>query len=149
MIKVEVTGAADVEARLNSLKSEMNQGVARAILMLTIELQRMVKQDKLSGQVLHTRSTNLRNSIAYRIENEGMTGVVGTNVNAIPYARIHEFGGEIKAKRAKFLRFKIGDRWISKRSVIIPERSYLRSALKDLKPQIQETITNELRRFKI
>lgn len=149
MIKAEVIGAVEVEERLMELIPEMKQGVARGILMLTIELQRIVQQDKLSGQVLNTQSSNLRNSIAYRIEDEGMTGIVGTNVSAIPYARIHEFGGEIKAKRAKFLRFNIGGKWFSKKSVIMPKRSYLRSALKDLDFKIQGTIIESLRGFKI
>lgn len=51
MIKSEVIGAVEVEARMMELIPEMKQGVARGILMLTIELQRIVQQDKLSGQV--------------------------------------------------------------------------------------------------
>ena len=151
MIISEVIGTPELQARFNQLSTDMHNGVARAIFALTIELQRMVKQDKLSGQVLNTRTSNLRNSIAENVTDNGsiIEGTVGTNVSAIPYARIHEFGGEIKAKRAKFLRFKIGNRWISKKSVTIPERSYLRSALKDLEPKIREVITDHLKEFRV
>jgi phage gpG-like protein len=151
MIKAEVIGSAKVEARLEELSKEMRDGIAKSILMLTIELQRIIQQDKLSGQVLHARTSNLRNSIAYNFNDSGneINGTVGTNIGAIPYARIHEFGGIIEAKRANFLKFRIGDRWISKKSVVIPERSYLRSALKDLEPKIQITIKEQLRGFSI
>ena len=151
MINGEVIGSVKVEARLQELSKEMHEGVAKAMFALTIELQRIIKEEKLSGQVLKTRTSNLRNSISYEFNNDGtnIDGVVGTNVNAIPYARIHEFGGIIEAKKAKFLRFKIGNRWVMKRSVKIPERSYLRTALKDLEPKIQNTITEYLGGFAI
>ena len=38
------------------------------------------------------------------------------------YARIHQFGGIIKAKTAKYLKFKINGSWISKKQVTIPKR---------------------------
>lgn len=144
MINAELVGSVEVQAHLDKMSKSMHEGVGKAILMLTIDLQRHIMQDKLSGQVLKTRSSNLRNSITYRIENNGMTGVVGTNVNTIPYARIHEFGGVIAAKRAKYLRFQIAGKWISRRSVTMPKRSYLHSALKDMEPKIKEEILKQI-----
>jgi phage virion morphogenesis protein len=47
---------------------------------------------------------------------------VGTNVK---YAAIHQFGGIISAKNRPYLKFKIGDRWVSKKSIIIPARPFL------------------------
>ena len=47
---------------------------------------------------------------------------VGTNVK---YAAIHQFGGVIQAKNKPYLRFKIGGRFVSKKSVTIPERPFM------------------------
>lgn len=41
------------------------------------------------------------------------------------YAAIHHFGGTIRAKRAKALRFRIGDTWVMKKAVTIPARPAL------------------------
>jgi phage gpG-like protein len=41
------------------------------------------------------------------------------------YAAIHQLGGTIAAKDAPYLKFKIGDRWASKKSVTIPARPFL------------------------
>ena len=50
---------------------------------------------------------------------------IGTNLE---YARIHEYGGTIKAKNKPFLVFKIGGKLIFTKSVQIPQRPYLRPA---------------------
>jgi phage gpG-like protein len=46
----------------------------------------------------------------------------GTNTD---YAAIHQFGGVIRAKNAKALRFQIGGNWVMKKSVTIPARPFL------------------------
>lgn len=72
-----------------------------------------------TGQTL-VQSRLLRNSITKRFSYEGVE--VGTNVK---YARIHQKGGTIRAKKAKFLRFKVGSRWAMKKSVKIPARPFI------------------------
>ncbi len=59
----------------------------------------------------------LMNSISSRVT--GNSVFVG-----VPYfwAAVHQFGATITAKAAPFLRFKVGGRWASKRSVTIPAR---------------------------
>ena len=47
---------------------------------------------------------------------------IGTNVK---YAAIHQLGGVISAKNRPYLRFKIGDRFVSKKSVTIPARPFM------------------------
>lgn len=71
-------------------------------------------------------TARLHNSI--RAKSDSDSFVVGTNVI---YARRHQFGDKqpvtIKAKSKHGLRFKIGDRWITKQSVRvqIPARPFL------------------------
>lgn len=66
----------------------------------------------------------LKNSIRYKAKNGGVA--VGTDVI---YAKTHQdgFSGVIKAKTSKGLRFRIGNRWINKRSVKvnIPARPFI------------------------
>ena len=42
------------------------------------------------------------------------------------YARVHQLGATITAKKSKYLKFKMGDRWVQKKSVTIPARRWLR-----------------------
>jgi phage gpG-like protein len=62
--------------------------------------------------------------------------------NAI-YAAIHQFGGTIKAKDAKALRFRIGDVWVTKESVTIPARPFL-GIDDDDRQMIVETVADAL-----
>jgi phage gpG-like protein len=118
---------------------------------LLLELQRHVMQDKLSGQVLKVgQSDRLRRSIMVagpKSDGKSFWGAVGTNVE---YAAIQEYGGRtpahvIEPKNKKALAFEIGDETIIRRQVhhpgsVMPERSFLRSALRDMQDQIKTEI---------
>lgn len=65
-------------------------------------------------------ASKLSQSYTYRIEPRQVE--VGSNLK---YATIHHFGGVIRAKRAKALRFRIGDAWIMRKVVRIPARPAL------------------------
>jgi len=72
------------------------------------------------GQTL--RDTGLlRNSINYRV-NSDTEVEVGTNV---PYGPTHQYGAVVNAKSTKYLNFKIGGAWASKKSVTIPARPFI------------------------
>jgi phage gpG-like protein len=61
----------------------------------------------------------------------GDTWVSGLT-NSIHYARIHEKGGRIVARRAKFLSFQLWDgTWRSVKSVFIPARPFLQPAVEE------------------
>lgn len=62
----------------------------------------------------------LKRSIGYRAQPDRVD--VGTNVK---YARIHQFGGVIRPKRARVLLFRVGDRRVAARKVRIPPRPFL------------------------
>lgn len=112
MIKIEVK---NVEQLINQLTS-LRQGVVyKAPLMRQIAgtMQTAVDRNFAAGGRpkwlgLKARqgkplidSGELRNSINARWDND--YAMVGTN---LPYAALHHFGGTIKAKRAKYLKFK-------------------------------------------
>jgi phage virion morphogenesis protein len=71
------------------------------------------------GQTL-TDSARLRNSITWEASRDAVQ--VGTNVI---YGAVHQFGAFIRAKGAGYLKFKIGDRWTSKKAVSIRPRPFL------------------------
>lgn len=61
-------------------------------------------------------------SIGYRAQKDNVS--VGTDGQII-YAKIHQFGGVIRPRTAKTLRFFIGNRMILASKVIIPARPYM------------------------
>lgn len=83
------------------------------------------KPTKRGGNIL-VKTSHLRDFIVS--DSDETEVVIGTNTK---YAAIHQFGGEIKAKTQKYLRFKVGNNWISKESVNIPARPYLGISGKD------------------
>ena len=133
---------------------------AQAVLMstmtdLAIKLQVLVKL-KLSGEVLNVRSGALRRSIGYSVVPTPAGPTASVFSRGVPYAAIHEFGGTtkphlIEAKNAQALRF-YSNRWammIYRKSVnhpgsVIPERSYLRSALREMEPEIRRELLRAL-----
>lgn len=155
MITVQLIGDSEVIARLSAIGSRLPSGVARAVTQLTLELQRLVQQ-KLSGQVLHVRTGVLRSSINREVRQTGteVIGTVGTNVS---YAKVHEFGvphsWEIRPRRARALAFEVGGKTIFAMRVThppLPERSFLRSALREIEPrikaEIEDAVSEELQK---
>ena len=104
-------------------------------------------QQKLSGEVLQTRSGALAASIISSIENDGSDTSVSISSTGVPYAAIQEFGGktaahDIVAVNAKVLEFSAGGSQVFARSVhhpgsTIPARSYLGSSLAEMRDDIE------------
>lgn len=82
-----------------------------------------VRAERQGGKTL-TKSAGLKNSIRAQADSTG--AAVGTN---LAYAATHQFGDErtVRAKNGRYLRFQIGDRWMSVTSVRvnIPARPFL------------------------
>lgn len=69
------------------------------------------------GQPLRDTGVHLMNALSHRVQGDSV--LVG-----VPYAwaATHQYGATIHAKVAKYLRFKIGKQWASKKQVTIPAR---------------------------
>lgn len=139
-------------ARLAGLSSKMHASMLRVITRLSIDLQRHVMADKLSGQVLGVRTDVLRSSISYKVDDRGSSigGVVGTN---IWYGRLWEngfdrrvgagAGGGVNLTNANDL-----TRYIAAHPQAIkhfPPRSFLATALADYTERIQTDIKRAAR----
>lgn len=130
-------------ARILGMKDQMHANVLRAVTRLSIELQGKVKEEKLTGQVLHVRTGTLRRSINRVVNDDpsGATAVVGTNVK---YAHVHEFGfhGPVNV-RSHTRTLKNGvvqnvRQYV--RQMNMPERSFLRSSLSEMAAKIKQDI---------
>jgi len=103
--------------------------------------------------VLKVQSGRLKRSINQRVDGAGtdkVSGTVGTN---LVYARPHEMGfsGIVNVKEHLQTRTQAFGRPISpiqvsikahKMKMNLPERSFLRSALADLEPKVDEELRN-------
>lgn len=156
--------AESLIATLKGFRKRFRQQLMRVMNQLTIEVQRSVKADKLSGQVLHVRTGTLRRSINRRVEEQGgmIIGSVGTNVQ---YAAAHEYGfkGVVTVKEhlrrekahMKSIKFQPGKKLLQSktkntgfssiigehtRKMNLPERSFLRSTLKQYEGTIRDRL---------
>jgi phage gpG-like protein len=113
-------------------------------------LVRYVKEHKLSGQVLHVRTGTLRRKINYRVTQTAaaITGQVGVKLS---YAAAHEYGLDVEEQVREHLRTAkmafgrpIAPVTFSVRAhtrhMKLPERSFLRSSLREMTPEIQAMI---------
>src|SRR3989304_768029 len=74
----------------------VSKGLESGVMVFMNQLQNRVVE-KLTGIVLHIRTGTLRRSITNQVFRSGpkIIGKIGSN---LVYARIHEFGGIIRAK---------------------------------------------------
>lgn len=142
-------------ARLAGTSDRLQSGMRRTVQRLSISVQQEVK-GLLSGPVLSNRTGTLRRSIN-RVVTDNASGVfatVGTNVR---YAAAHEYGfdGDVTVKAhtrrsALQMAVKRKDRVGKSEGTIqvrqftrhmhMPERSFLRSVLRERAPEIQQSL---------
>lgn len=147
MLSVTLTGADQLDARLDGLPAAILAAVAARSAALADQLLALVHA-KLSGGVLQSRTGALGASIGVdgpKIEGDR---VVTTLVSSgdLKYAAIQEYGGvtsphDILPSRAKALAFLAGGEQVFAKVVHhpgshIPARSYLRSSLAEMAAQI-------------
>lgn len=155
MISASLVGGSTVLDRLRQMPEAARQGVARAVAQLGIDLQNNVQQNKLSGEVLRVRSGTLRQSIMLQTDQSG-TAATATVWSNVDYAAAQEYGfsGTVSI-RATLRQIKeafgrpIAAKTVSVRPygrrMDLPERSFLRSALDDMTPDISAGIEDALR----
>ena len=150
MITAYLVGDEQLLERLRALPDAINSGLARSITQLGIDLQRNVRQDKLSGQVLRSRTGALKSSIDLRID-QGARSVSASVFTDLRYGAAQEYGfagtvsvgASLRWIREAFGR-PIAEKTISVRAhnrrMDLPERSFLRSGLEDMTPAIRAAV---------
>lgn len=168
-VTIIVRGETEVVANLRGMPGSIRSHVRRAIQVLIIQMLGTVK-NKLTGPVLNVKTGLLRRSVNQRLEevDQGgqanvssvIRGTVGTNKRTVPYAAIHEFGGRtrphvIEAKPGKYLAFRstaggflrgnkdgmVFTKRVNHPGSVMPERSYLRSTLREYEPTARRKIS--------
>lgn len=151
MLRIELIGGEKIAAVLESKNERVQSRIESSIGASVLKLQRHIQNGKLSGQVLRVQTGTLRRSIDQLVVKQGdtVTGIVNTNVR---YGVMHEYGfsGTVSVKshlrqmKSAFGRPLKEARFVQigahSRQVNVPERSFLRSALRDLKPQIENSL---------
>lgn len=156
-MSVRVIGDAEVIRYMARIPGDARSEITDSVGRLALRLQRNIQQGKLTGQVLKVRTGRLRRSIAQAVidQSGSITGVVSTNVE---YARAHEYGftGQVTVKahlrtiREAFGKSLKAPKQITVRahsaSVRVPERSFMRTALTEMRPQIVAEMDAAVRR---
>ncbi len=136
----EVVGAEDLDRQFAGFPALVSQGLLAKARALAEALAAKVRDEKLSGQTLESRSGALKASIAAEVaqDGDGVTATVGSSGD-VKYAAIQEYGGrtsphEILPDKAKALAFMMGGAPTFARRVAhpgseIPGRAYLQSSL--------------------
>jgi phage gpG-like protein len=159
-ISGRIAGANTVLNQFASVTPEARKRVRDTVSRLALQLLRHVKADKLSGQVLRNVTGTLRRSINQKVRDEqgAIIGSVGTNLS---YARAHELGVDMhKAVQVRAHLRTITQAWgrplatprqvqvgpfSRNQHIHLPERSFLRSALDDMRPEIRQQLVDALR----
>ena len=120
------------DSRLLALRERMRAALVAGMTDATIKMVQIVKEEKLSGQVLNRRSGRLSRSIKQRVEemqDGGVRGIIG--LNEVKYGIAHEFGfcgavnvrtHERRMRSGRMVNVRAHDRMVNMR-----ERSFLRS----------------------
>lgn len=152
MFALEVRGLDETSARFDAYPAALQAALGAKATELATALADLVK-NKLSGAVLNTSSGALRDSIAAGVtaDSDGVVASVGSEGD-VKYAAIQEYGGktsahEILPVKGDVLAFVAGDgqhfaRRIEHPGSVIPERSYLRSSLEDMKDEILSALAS-------
>jgi phage gpG-like protein len=151
MISVTVVGDRELIARLERMPDRVRQALVRKVTELALKLEARVKR-KLSGEVLNVRTGALRRSIFNEVTDDSK-GVIGRVASSgdVKYAGIHEFGGktpphDIYPVKGKALAFMMGGKQrffkvVHHPGSKIPERSFLRSSLNEMREEITIGLT--------
>lgn len=148
MLNITIAGDRELIERLESMPGKLQAALFQKVSLLALKLEEKVKR-KLSGEVLNVKSGDLRRSIANKVE-RSTHAVIGKVFSSgdVKYAAIHEFGGTTKAHvieavNGKALAFSMGGKQVFAKRVNhpgskIPERSFLRSSLTEMRDEITE-----------
>jgi len=133
---VRFDGLDDFRRGMDKTGKAMPGRIYKAMVQACSLVETRAKTHHLAGATLKARTHYLQRSVKSRVTQLGnkISGRVGSPV---VYAAIHEYGGIIRPKNAKYLVFQIDSKWIRTKKVTMPKREWLSKSLYDVKPQIE------------
>jgi hypothetical protein len=147
MLDVDIEGAGQLAARFNAMPAALRAALKDKIADLAERLVDNIKSDKLGGEVLRARTGALRASIEASADETGAS-VFSAGVK---YAFAQEYGfdgDETVAAHGRLIREAFG-RAIAPKTIFVrafsrhmnlPERSFMRSALDDMRDEITQAL---------
>lgn len=151
MIKAVLVGQEGVVLHFKEIHPRYMKDLITRVRRQGLGLARYVKAGKLSGQVLKTKTGTLRRKVNFQMEvtDTMVIGSVGVGMEEAKYARIHEYGGTVTIKEhLRRIKQAFGRPLKDPKTITVkahsahfPERSYLRSALKDMETEIKTDLT--------
>lgn len=143
MIKIKIVQTEDTKKFLKEFpgmfRSALLDGFKKAMYFLEGE----VKKSFGDTDKPKVRTGALRRSITTSI-NIRQRRLVGTLGSDLIYAPVQELGAVIKPKKNPFMRFMIGDRWVTLKQVTIPARPYLEPTVKENTDEVSDIITSHI-----
>lgn len=154
----EVRGDQRVVAHLGELSGGMQERLVQIMDGVGIDVQTYVVTRKLSGQVLNRRSGALSASINQKVRQsaQSVTAVIGSNLEKGGYNVLHEYGAynAVVPLHERMQTMAWGKPMKNPRLVFVnahvahyPERSYLRSSLRESAPAEIEKIDHAIRLY--
>jgi phage gpG-like protein len=127
-IELDFTNLGEFKAKLKEVGEAAGEVMGDAVYAAAL-LGKMYVTDNIRDQKL-VDTSNLINSVEATLDEvTGTTATASVGPRGVVYARIHEFGGLIKAKSGKYMTFMTKDgAWHKVKSVKMPARPYLRPA---------------------
>lgn len=136
-----------IAAMVQAAREAAVPAVTRRMQEIVIKLTRLVKADKLTGQVLHVRTGTLRRSITPNVSQQGNL-IVGTVTTNIRYGLLWEFGGTIPAYQrlvtkawGRAVREPKMATWHARE---VAPRSFIRSGMEDMMPEIRRSLGRDM-----
>lgn len=148
MIEVEIIGAKELVAKFAAMPDKLHRALLAAVTGLSLDLQQHVVSDKLQGQVLNHITGQLASSIHSETK-DGANSIEGRVYSSgCNYAGIHEYGFSGTETVKEHIRNHVFGREVAPftvpsftRTMNMPERSFLRSSLVDMKQTIVDGLT--------
>lgn len=147
MLSVEIEGDEELVARFAAMPEAIRAALALKFAALARKLDDKIKNEKLDGQVLFSRSGGLRDSISVSLDESGAS----FSTSGVKYAAAQEYGfsgGESVAAHSRTVKQAFG-RAIAPKTIFVeafsrqmrlPQRSYMRSALDDMRDEIAQAL---------
>jgi phage gpG-like protein len=131
-----------VVARIREITPRLNAALEKKMMEVVIMLRDRIVALKLSGQVLKTRTGTLRRSIVtdVKVTEDAIIGTVAVS-NKAWYGKLHEYGG-IFSVPAHLRRGTV----VRAYTVRFPERSFMRSTLREQQVSIRDQFQAVLRK---
>ena len=136
-------GWEEFQRNMSKVATKLPGGIYTGVRNACLLVEVRAKTHHLAGATLKARTHRFQQSVKTIVRRIGtqVSGLVGSPV---VYAAIHEFGGIIKPKNAKYLVFQINGKWIRTKKVTMPKREWLSKSLDDVRPQIERIFGREI-----